>query len=128
MRSLPVVLVDDDYDSRLLLSSLLSKRGFVVAAVGSAASCLALLATQATAIVVTDIEMPGMSGIDLCRILRSRYPESVAIVMSGLDDTAIIAEVLGCGAVAFLPKPVRLATLESALRQAERSAGDRRAT
>lgn len=110
-----ILLVDDDEDGRFLLASVLRKRGFTVDAVDSGDSCLARLSERPAAIVVTDIEMPGMSGIELCRVLRARYPSVIAIVLSGMNTPDTIAAALQLGAFAFLSKPVRADALETAI-------------
>jgi DNA-binding NtrC family response regulator len=113
------MLVDDDEDSRFLLSAMLRKRGFIVDTVDSAAACLQHLASKPVAVVVTDVEMPGMSGIDLCKVLRARYPEIAAIVMSGLATAGTSERALESGAFTFLPKPVSASTLAQAIHQAD---------
>ena len=110
-----VLLVDDDANERFLLGRQLRKRGFIVDTVDSADACLARLIDEPAAIVVTDIEMPGMSGIELCRVLRGRYPSVKAIVVSGQTMPSVIAAALKLGACAFFSKPVNEDALETAI-------------
>ena len=112
------LIVDDDEDTRLLLGSVLGARGLAIDVVDSAQSCLARLTTESVCVVATDVQMPGMSGIDLCRVLRASYPTVVVIVMSGLATPAIAESALQAGAFTFLSKPVTANKLEAALRQA----------
>lgn len=112
------MLVDDDEDTRLLLGGVLGRRVLAVLAVDSAQSCLARLADDAICIVATDVQMPGMSGIELCRVLRERYPGVVVIVLSGLATPSIVDSAMQAGAFAFLAKPVTTDKLERVLRLA----------
>lgn len=108
-----VLLVDDDEDARFLIGAMLRRRGFEVDEVSSAAECLEHLATTRPRIVVTDVQMPEMSGVDLCRQIRERFPEVVAVVVSGAATPHVMAEVAEAGAFSFLPKPVKIADLET---------------
>jgi CheY-like chemotaxis protein len=66
-----VLIIDDHEFMRLSLAELLSREGFVVGAVASAEEALAALTEQEYGIVVTDLMMPGMDGIELCARLRA---------------------------------------------------------
>ncbi len=115
-----VLVVDDDQDSRDLLGTLLQKRGFTVETAGSGPECLQALDGQeaASVIVLTDVEMPGMSGLELCGVLRERYPNVIAVVMSGRATDSVAALAKERGAFTFLPKPIGVKVLERVLREA----------
>lgn len=108
-----VLLVDDDEDARFLIGSMLRRRGFEVDDVGSATECLAHLEASPSRVVVTDVQMPEISGVELCRQIRDRFPEVVAVVVSGAATPFVKAEVVAAGAFAFLPKPVKVGDLEA---------------
>ena len=86
-----ILIVDDDDDTAVLLRDSLRKRGFAVDAVNSAQQCLEYLRTDPADVVVTDVQMSGMSGIELCQELRQRYPDLLPLVLTGQGglDTAI---------------------------------------
>ena len=88
-----ILIVDDDEDTAILLRDSLRKRGFDVDAVNSAQQCLEHLRTNPADVVVTDVQMSGMSGIDLCGGLRQRYPDLLPLVLTGQGglETAIAA-------------------------------------
>jgi len=113
-----VLLVDDDEDTRTLISEGLSRRGFKVDAVASAAECLEWVRDRDVDVVVTDVQMPGMSGVELCEQLRLRHPHLLPIVLTGLAtyDTAIAA--VRSGAYDYLAKPVKMDALVVALERA----------
>jgi two-component system response regulator HydG len=113
-----ILIVDDDDDTAILLRDSLRKRGFDVDAVNSAQQCLEHLRTDPADVVVTDVQMSGMSGIDLCQELRQRYPDLLPLVLTGQGglDTAIAA--IRAGAYDFITKPVKVDALAIAVERA----------
>ncbi len=112
----PVLIIDNEDDSRFLLCEALRARGFLTLSVASAAAALLHLARAKVAAVVTDVQMPGMSGIELCRELRRSHPSLVVIVMSSAVEDGTWAAAIAAGATSFLPKPVKVDTLAGELR------------
>jgi len=110
-----ILIVDDDDDTAVLLRDSLRKRGFAVDAVNSAQQCLEHLRTDPADVVVTDVQMSGMSGIELCQELRQRYPDLLPLVLTGQGglDTAIAA--IRAGAYDFITKPVKVDALAIAV-------------
>ena len=86
-----ILLVDDEEDTRFLLCDALSRKGYSVHAVESGQACLDWLRDHDVDIVITDLQMPGMSGHQLCEQLRDRHPHLLSIVLTGLGtyDAAI---------------------------------------
>src|SRR5215813_1004078 len=113
-----ILIVDDDEDTAILLRDSLRKRGFDVESVNSAQQCLEHLRTDPTDVVVTDVQMSGMSGIELCQELRQRYPDLLPLVLTGQGglDTAIAA--IRAGAYDFITKPVKVDALAIAVQRA----------
>lgn len=114
-----VHVVDDDEDTRELLAEVLRHRGFTVSTSDCGSACLDAIAhaNGDIAVVLTDVEMPGMNGIELCRTIRASYPTIVAIVMSGRVTPSTLEEVESSGAITFLRKPVDISTLDQVLRR-----------
>ena len=106
-----ILIVDDDDDTAVLLRDSLRKRGFSTESVNSAQQCLDRLRTDPVDVVVTDVQMSGMSGIELCAELRERHPDLLPIVLTGQGglDTAIAA--IRAGAYDFITKPVKVDAL-----------------
>jgi DNA-binding NtrC family response regulator len=113
-----VLVVDDDPDTALLVRDGLRRRGLSVNSVHSAAACLDRLASDAIDVVVTDIYMTDMTGLELCEQVRQRYPDVLSIVITGQStlDNAIGA--IRAGAYDFIIKPVKLETLAVAVGRA----------
>ena len=113
-----VFVVDDDKDSRDLLAEILQTRGFTAIPCTCTECLIALDAPRSDkAVVVTDVEMPGMTGLELCDVLRERHPTVVSIVISGRATHAMAQRAKESGAHTFLPKPANVQTLELLLRE-----------
>ncbi len=113
-----VLLVEDDEDTRLLLQESLVRRGFSVDAVASAQECLDWVRDRDIDVVVTDIQMPGMSGVELCQQLRERHPNLLSILLTGLGTYETAISAVRSGAYDYLTKPVKVEVLEVALKRA----------
>jgi two-component system response regulator HydG len=113
-----VLVVDDDIDTAQLLRDGLRRRGLSVNSVHSAGDCLARLATDPVDVVVTDIYMTDVTGLELCEQIRQRYPDVLSIVITGQStlDNAIGA--IRAGAYDFILKPIKLDTLSVAVGRA----------
>ena len=116
--SIRVLVVDDDQSMCGMLEARLSTRGFVVSSRTSPGDALSLLETEDFDVVVTDVNMKGMNGLDLCRRLLESRPHVPVVLMTafGTMDTAIAA--IRAGAYDFLPKPFEIDQLALALERA----------
>ena len=74
-------------------------------ATASAEEAAERLRTEEFELVITDISMPGMSGLELCKYIRRNYPKTVVVVMSGNQEQAYEMTVKQLGAFGFLKKP-----------------------
>ena len=102
----PVVyLIDDDEAVRHALNFLLTSAGFPVKSFESASAFLQELPALPHGCVVTDIRMPGLSGLDLQRELNSRRVKLPVIVMTGHGDVALAVRAMKEGAMDFIEKP-----------------------
>jgi DNA-binding NtrC family response regulator len=97
-----VLVVDDAEDDALLLCDVLRKRGFTVEPLQSAADCLAYMRRDPVDVVVTDIQMPNMSGVELCDQLYRRYPDCAPIVLTGHGQLDHAIAAMRAGAYDFL--------------------------
>ena len=100
-----VALVEDDEDLRLSTTQLLTLAGFDVVAFPAAPPALLAIDAGFDGIVVTDVRMPHMSGIELFRILRERDPTLPVVLVTGHADVATAVDAIKNGAWDFLSKP-----------------------
>ena len=110
-----IVVVDDDPAVRVALQEALETAGFVVSVADSAAAALALVATLRPQVVVADVRMPEMGGVDLLRELRSRAAQVDVLLMTAFDDMPTVVEAMKYGAADFLVKPLDLDELQRVL-------------
>ena len=118
-----VHVIDDDEALRDLLTFLLRTARLDVQSYPSATAFLEALPEANLSCVITDVRMPGMSGIDLLRRLRERKISVPVIVITGHGDIPLAVEAMRIGAIDFLEKPfddeVLIASVKAALRQKE---------
>lgn len=100
-----ILIVDDSPDTLDILQQNLSSRGHVVAGVPGASEALELLARENFDLVLTDMKMPGMNGIDLTRAVRERYPDIEVMMITGYATVESAVEALKTGAEEYLAKP-----------------------
>lgn len=118
-----VHIIDDDDALRESLAFLLGTAQIAVRSYASAAAFLEQLPAADLGCVITDVRMPGLSGIDLLKRLKERKIDVPVIVITGHGDVPLAVEAMKFGAVDFLEKPfddeVLLASVQSALRERE---------
>lgn len=114
-----ILIVDDEPNLRKSLALLLSEEGYDVATEGSPSAALSLAKSEAFDIVISDVRMPEMDGIELLRRLKEEKVASLVIMMSayGSEDAAIAA--MREGAYDYIPKPFRPDEVLLAIRKAE---------
>ena len=105
MKDLHVLIVDDEADLRLGLSRLIGETGACVTAAASGEEALQVLVGQAVDLVISDIKMPGVTGVELLHQVRKNWPAVEVILISGFGTIELAVECLQAGAAHFLPKP-----------------------
>lgn len=100
-----ILVVDDELSIRGYLASLLGKRGYSVIACGDAEEAMAQLQENAVSLVLSDIKMPGISGLELLEGVRNFDPDIPVILMTGYADFDTAIEAVNKGAFSFLTKP-----------------------
>ena len=107
-----ILVVDDDPTARLLMRDALQKTGFDVHLALDGADALRQFAGEFFNLVLLDVDMPGMNGIDVCTALRSKGGEHLPIVMvTGLDDVKSVEAAYQAGATDFIAQPINWALI-----------------
>jgi len=114
-----VLVVDDEENIRLVLRTLLKKSDYAVAEASSAEDALEQLGGFQPDFVISDVRMPGMSGIELCQELKARQSSAVVIVMSAFGSVELAIEAMKAGAYDYISKPFKKDEVLIALRKAE---------
>ncbi|HQN12204.1 MAG TPA: nitrogen regulation protein NR(I) [Quisquiliibacterium sp.] len=113
-----VWIVDDDQSIRWVLERALSREGFDVRAFASARECLRALEDGAPRVLVSDIRMPGESGIELLQKVHERRPSLPVIIMTAYSDLESAVSAFQGGAFEYLPKPFDLPKAVELIRRA----------
>jgi DNA-binding NtrC family response regulator len=113
-----VLIVDDEAAICLLLKELLDDAGHHCQTASSGAEALEILRQQEFDALISDLRMPGMSGLALLDAVRAKYPKMILLLAAGGDDAQTGIEATKHGAHDYLVKPFRLDTVVATLRRA----------
>src|SRR5918994_4861284 len=113
-----VLVVDDDPTIRSQLVRLYSHSGYTVVPVSSAEDALTQLAEGNIDFVITDIKLPGLSGIDLIAHMQENFPDVPVIAITGFKDIETAVNVLKHGAADLVVKPFDLGAVQESTRLA----------
>jgi two-component system chemotaxis response regulator CheY len=113
---LKVVIVDDSDFSRTIIIKMLKDEGFnVVGEANSAAAALMVIKEKKPHVVITDIVMPEVSGIELTENINQNFDNTYVIVISSLSQEHVVLEAIGAGAADFIAKPINQQQLTDSL-------------
>lgn len=112
-----ILVVDDDEVIRDTLYELLSQQHLCQTA-ETAEQALARLEVATYDVVLTDISMPGLSGLELLGHVRQKYPDTPVIIISGISDKEHAQGLIRLGAFEYLLKPFRLEVVEKSVKRA----------
>jgi two-component system response regulator PilR (NtrC family) len=112
-----VLLVDDDETIRDTLYELLSEF-YICQTAETAEKAFARLEADEYDVVLTDISMPGLSGLELLGHVRQKFPDTPVIIISGIGDQEHAQGLIRLGAFDFLLKPFSLDVVEKSVRRA----------
>ena len=93
-----ILVVDDDESLRWVTQAQLQQSGYNVAAAADAASALELIRNLPPDLVITDLKMPGLSGLDLLKGIRAEYPEIIVIMVTAFGTVENAVEAMKAGA------------------------------
>ncbi len=112
-----ILIVDDDQGQRSLLESFLRGQGFSVAVAASAAEALCLLSETIPSLLISDVRMPGMSGLELLTEARAKLPHLPVLLVTAYADVRDAVGAIRGGAVDYLEKPIDLDELLGTVRR-----------
>jgi FixJ family two-component response regulator len=114
----PILLVDDEGIVRSTLREALSKNGYVVEEAESGEAALAMVAKKHYPVILTDLKMPGISGLELLTSIREIDPASLCVIITGFATMDAAIEALKKGAYDFIKKPFQTLELQVVLDRA----------
>jgi len=118
MDAFKVLFVDDEMDFLETLMKRMKRRGVDVEGVGSGEEALKVLEDKQVDVVVLDVKMPGMDGIETLREIKKRYPLIEVIMLTGHANVEVAIEGMELGAFDYLMKPMAIDELSFKLKDA----------
>ena len=123
-----MLVVDDEASVRYITAKILEFHEYKVTVAATAHEALGLVGYQSFDLVISDISMPGMNGLEFLEALKRRAPLITSVVMTGTGTAMMAMRAMKSGAQGFIPKPFTeselLATIQTALNEA--AAGPRK--
>ena len=98
-----ILVIDDEKNYLLVLQTLLEDEGYTVTAISDPETALAFLAESEVDVVVTDISMPGLSGLELCERIRARWPLCRVVMLTGYRDFEYACRAVELGVYQVIP-------------------------
>lgn len=120
MKNIRILYVEDEAETRELVSRFLKNRGFQLAVASNGEEGLALFRYESPELVITDINMPVMSGLDMAKAIRADSPEAQIIFMTAFGDTGNMLQAIDVGVSQFIVKPVDFDRLLTAISRCAR--------
>jgi DNA-binding response OmpR family regulator len=112
-----IMIIEDDEEMRSLLKDFFEEEGFETDSVSNGVDALRMLSKDHFDLVITDIRMPGLTGLDILPRIRSLKPETPIIVMTAYGSDDVRRRSLERGATTYLEKPIHLSKLRTVIRE-----------
>ncbi|MGE4191869.1 MAG: response regulator [Pseudodesulfovibrio sp.] len=114
-----ILVIDDERPTLSMFRLFLEAYGYEVFAAENGPDGIDLCRTHAIPLVLTDIRMPGMDGMEVLRLIKEDSPATEVIVITGHGDMDLALKALSLGATDFINKPIRQSNMDAALKRAE---------
>jgi DNA-binding NtrC family response regulator len=111
IKEMRLLIVDDEERFLYSTEKLLNKKGYDVSTASSGRQCLDILGKEHIHVVILDIRMPGMDGLEALRRIKQDHPLVEVILLTGHATVEAAVEGLKCGASDFLMKPISISDL-----------------
>lgn len=113
-----VLVVDDEPRLRQLIVRIMAREGFECRDAADGAAALDVLAEWPAPLVLSDLRMPGVGGVELLRAIRERHPGTAVVMITAVADVEVAVQCLAMGAMDYLTKPFHLDEVRARVRQA----------
>jgi len=101
-----ILVVDDEDLARGFLFALLTQDGYKVFEAEDAEKALKIMAQDSIDLVISDINMPGLDGIELLKRIKTNWEDTEVVLMTGYHDVATGGDIVSCGAYDLIKKPI----------------------
>jgi len=113
-----ILVVDDEDSIRRIMVRTLIAEGYDVTGASSGAEAVAKVENDIFDVLISDVRMPGMDGLETVRAIKARQPEIIAVMASGVSEQEIAqADAIAAGAIAYFTKPYTLDDLLTTLEE-----------
>jgi DNA-binding NtrC family response regulator len=116
--SVRILVADDDDTTRELFAEVLEGEGYEVKRASSGQDALAAIRSQVPDLLIVDVKMPGLTGLEVTRTARSEHPEMPVIVITAFGSFETAVEAIHEGAFDFISKPMNLEALKETVKRA----------
>jgi DNA-binding NtrC family response regulator len=113
-----ILIVDDDREMGALIKKVLSRENYTVHVAHSGTEGILLLQRETFDLIISDLRMPGISGIELIRASKKIAPETPLILITAFGDIQTYLDALGAGAFDYINKPLKMRDLRHSIRKA----------
>ena len=113
-----ILIVDDELNMRLVLTAMLKKEGFEISSASNGREALQILKSSRIAVVITDLKMPDIDGMELLSCISEQHPEIPVIMITAHGTIATAVEALKKGAFDYITKPFDLDDLKNIVSKA----------
>jgi len=105
--NISILIVDDEEMMRNLLKRILSREGYQIKTAEDGVAALELLKTEKIDMIISDMKMPRMNGLELLKIVKKESPQIGVIIMTAYGDTYTVKDALLLGANEYITKPFK---------------------
>ena len=113
MRRGRILVVEDDDTLRRVTQVQLEKKGYSTATAGDAIQALRILENEYQDLVISDLHLPGVSGLELLKRIRAKYPETEVVMITAFGTVVTAVEAMKFGAYDYVTKPIHLYELSA---------------
>ena len=118
MKSYTIYIVDDEAVARKGLSLALKKRNYIVKGFESAEAVFDAMENIVPDLILLDIGLPGMSGVEALKLIKSRFPDVIVIMITAYEDVQTVVSAMKYGAYEYIVKPIQMDALLVILKNA----------
>jgi DNA-binding NtrC family response regulator len=108
-----ILIIEDDKEMRSLLKDILNEEGFETESVSNGSDGLQELTKEPFDLVITDIRMPGLTGLDILPVIKRLQPDASVIVITAFGNEEVYRRSFEKGAAGYLEKPIQMDRLKT---------------
>lgn len=112
-----ILIVDDQYGIRILLNEVLQKEGYDTYQAANGLQALEIVQQNTPDLILLDMKIPGMDGIEILKRVKALYPDMKVIIMTAYGELDMIQEAMDLGAITHFSKPFDIVDIRVAVKK-----------